>query len=492
MQELISAYGPRFLVAALGVSLALLCLFIVLWILRNRAPSPFVRGGRNRQPRLQVLDAAAVDTRRRIVLIRRDNVEHLVMIGGPTDIVIESGIGDERHYLSAQAGVAQALNEQQSLARPVTPPTLAAEQVTPPLGALAIADEKLPAEAPVVRPAAAEPAKPVPPARPQSTGMQGTEERRPQPMPVRTEAPPAHAPLQTVAPVAAPAAVTAEAVSTFAADREPEQTAEPAAPVLDNAVTFDAVSRPAPKIDSPVTPEIAAFHPTARLEPELTANMNTPAVTDNSGLLAEPAPFRQPERVEPTITAGTPPIEAFRVETVEPVRLDDAAVPAAGSDRPSAAFEPMAVPSASIDPPAIEDVLDAARVRVLTPAPAPAPGNQQSADPVRHAVAAAEPARKREPEVPAKDLSDFERVLEEEMALHLAADPVPPTRHAPELAQILPETRADRPRPPLTVLPPEGARTPAASASTSQQAQEPNLQTEIARIFGEMSASRNN
>src|SRR5690606_30623460 len=50
------------------------------------------RGGKNRQPRLQVLDAAAVDTRRRLVLVRRDEVEHLAMIGGPTDIVIESGI----------------------------------------------------------------------------------------------------------------------------------------------------------------------------------------------------------------------------------------------------------------------------------------------------------------------------------------------------------------------------------------------------------------
>jgi hypothetical protein len=48
LDDLIAAYGNRFLVAALGVSLALLCLFIVLWILRNRAPSPFVRGGRNR------------------------------------------------------------------------------------------------------------------------------------------------------------------------------------------------------------------------------------------------------------------------------------------------------------------------------------------------------------------------------------------------------------------------------------------------------------
>jgi len=33
-----------------------------------------------------------VDARRRLVLIKRDNVEHLLMIGGPTDIVVESGI----------------------------------------------------------------------------------------------------------------------------------------------------------------------------------------------------------------------------------------------------------------------------------------------------------------------------------------------------------------------------------------------------------------
>jgi hypothetical protein len=43
-------------------------------------------------PRLAVIDAAAVDGRRRLVLVRRDNIEHLLMIGGPTDIVVESNI----------------------------------------------------------------------------------------------------------------------------------------------------------------------------------------------------------------------------------------------------------------------------------------------------------------------------------------------------------------------------------------------------------------
>src|SRR6478736_1614295 len=92
--DLMGAYGSRFLLAAGGVGIALLLLIVVLWFMRNRAPSPFLRGGRNRQPRLQVLDAAAVDARRRLVLVRRDDVEHLIMIGGPTDIVIESRISD--------------------------------------------------------------------------------------------------------------------------------------------------------------------------------------------------------------------------------------------------------------------------------------------------------------------------------------------------------------------------------------------------------------
>lgn len=42
--------------------------------------------------RLEITDHASVDGRRRLVLVRRDNVEHLIMIGGPVDIVVETGI----------------------------------------------------------------------------------------------------------------------------------------------------------------------------------------------------------------------------------------------------------------------------------------------------------------------------------------------------------------------------------------------------------------
>jgi hypothetical protein len=49
-------------------------------------------GTRGRQPRLAVIDQTPVDARRRLILIRRDNVEHLLMIGGPSDVVVEPNI----------------------------------------------------------------------------------------------------------------------------------------------------------------------------------------------------------------------------------------------------------------------------------------------------------------------------------------------------------------------------------------------------------------
>ncbi len=124
--DLMGAYGSRFFIAAGGVAIALVLLVAILWIMRNRAPSPFVRGGRNRQPRLQVLDAAAVDARRRLVLVRRDDVEHLIMIGGPTDIVIESRILPIDDSEPEQPPVQNQTIEQPVMiaaTEPVAPPT---------------------------------------------------------------------------------------------------------------------------------------------------------------------------------------------------------------------------------------------------------------------------------------------------------------------------------------------------------------------------------
>lgn len=43
-------------------------------------------------PRLGVSEHIMVDSRRKLLLIRRDDVEHLVLTGGPVDLLIETGI----------------------------------------------------------------------------------------------------------------------------------------------------------------------------------------------------------------------------------------------------------------------------------------------------------------------------------------------------------------------------------------------------------------
>src|SRR3954471_10273391 len=93
MDSLFGAEGSllvRFVVAFVTV---LALIGITFWLIRRfggaRVGSSAQRG---RAPRLAVIDAAAVDGRRRLVLVRRDNVEHLLMIGGPADIVVEQNI----------------------------------------------------------------------------------------------------------------------------------------------------------------------------------------------------------------------------------------------------------------------------------------------------------------------------------------------------------------------------------------------------------------
>ncbi|HEX2215089.1 MAG TPA: flagellar biosynthetic protein FliO [Xanthobacteraceae bacterium] len=82
---------PVKLVVAFAIVLALLA--VVMWIFKRLGGNRIgTTATRNRQPRLAVIDAAAVDGRRRLVLVRRDNVEHLIMIGGPSDVVIEQNI----------------------------------------------------------------------------------------------------------------------------------------------------------------------------------------------------------------------------------------------------------------------------------------------------------------------------------------------------------------------------------------------------------------
>ncbi|UYO00665.1 MAG: flagellar biosynthetic protein FliO [Devosia sp.] len=94
MQFLTSLFGGSgnallTMLFALGAVIVLIVLGV--WLLKvvfNASGS--VARGRNR--RLAVVDTLAVDQKRQLVIIRRDDVEHVILVGGPQDVVVETGI----------------------------------------------------------------------------------------------------------------------------------------------------------------------------------------------------------------------------------------------------------------------------------------------------------------------------------------------------------------------------------------------------------------
>ncbi|MEQ8747610.1 flagellar biosynthetic protein FliO [Pyruvatibacter sp.] len=49
-------------------------------------------GGRATQKRLEIVENLALDPKRRLLIIRRDNAEHLILLGGETETIIETNI----------------------------------------------------------------------------------------------------------------------------------------------------------------------------------------------------------------------------------------------------------------------------------------------------------------------------------------------------------------------------------------------------------------
>jgi flagellar biogenesis protein FliO len=193
-------------------------------------------GTRSRLPRLAVLDSAAVDARRRLVLIRRDNVEHLLMIGGPTDVVVEANV------VRAQAPTAQAPAMQRA-----APPRAPIEPIEP------IEADYDPSLVPIDEPYYEEPAAPQPPVRPAAPPRPAPVVRAPAPAP-RAAAPVPQRPAPAVTP------------------------ARPQPQFPDMAQRLEAALRaPAPESAAPrplVEPRVTTPHtaPPVRMEPQISTS----------------------------------------------------------------------------------------------------------------------------------------------------------------------------------------------------------------------------
>ncbi|CAA7612777.1 flagellar biosynthetic protein FliO [Magnetospirillum sp. UT-4] len=77
-------------VASLALVVGLMLL--VAWAVRRFGLAGLAQRPHGARRRLQVLESAPVDARRRLVLVRRDGTEHLLLVGGGNDLVVEGNI----------------------------------------------------------------------------------------------------------------------------------------------------------------------------------------------------------------------------------------------------------------------------------------------------------------------------------------------------------------------------------------------------------------
>ncbi|PSJ64527.1 hypothetical protein C7I84_05020 [Mesorhizobium ephedrae] len=213
--------GPGYSQAVLWTLFALLLLvvlLIVVKVFRGMFFGTFVAGGRNRKTRLAVMDATAVDSHRRLVLVRRDDIEHLLLIGGPTDVVVERDIriGQQRRPSLPPEGArepqAPAPAAQPAPAPAAAPPQRAPEPLRaapPPPPAKPVPEVpapvlRRPAESAAPLPRLPEPPPPQPSERlaPPRPAAQPVAPPRPEPRPAPAGPEPRPAPAGPVLPAA--------------------------------------------------------------------------------------------------------------------------------------------------------------------------------------------------------------------------------------------------------------------------------------------------
>ncbi|MFG1433814.1 flagellar biosynthetic protein FliO [Xanthobacter sediminis] len=98
LQQLFGAELDFSVRLAISVVVIAALLGITVFVMRRLgAGMPGRAAGRGRPgPRLSIVDAISLDPRRRLVLVRRDDVEHLLLTGGSNDVVVEQNINGSR------------------------------------------------------------------------------------------------------------------------------------------------------------------------------------------------------------------------------------------------------------------------------------------------------------------------------------------------------------------------------------------------------------
>ncbi|MFC6024907.1 hypothetical protein [Methylobacterium mesophilicum] len=355
---------------------------------------------RGRQPRLGIVDVYELDRARQLILLRRDNVEHLLLVGGPNDVVVERNI--QRAQRPLPEATLRADGGAEPLGEPLPDPMAQGGRLAEPPRALAeIAGRRSEPlfdpgfEMPVVVPPPVPRSAAAPPVTfPLDVGLLGGDE------PGQEVSPPSV--LQTRA--AEPAAPAPPLRETFSPRRILSRTAPPLAEPRANPAS-ERVPETAPERDEPVrtAPPPPSFTASSLAVPTERRSVDPAVLNDMArqlqAALARPAsavtpappPALAPESVDPVaalMAAAPPPAPA----PPTPAPVSAAPVPPAPVP-PAPPADPQPQPPTSEPPPAAVSLPEPAAPRPpspVEPTPPPAP----VAPPPRPAPAAPRPEPK--------------------------------------------------------------------------------------------------
>ncbi|MDR3493596.1 MAG: flagellar biosynthetic protein FliO [Ancalomicrobiaceae bacterium] len=451
-------------VAQFVIALVLVVILIVLvaWVIGRFASSSLAgrKGSTKGRSRLAVTDASDVDGHRRLVLVRRDDVEHLIMIGGPNDLLIESRIVRQPTTAgrpNPQQMPRTSAPSPQELLSAAAPPAALVPPAAQPAPAPSLAQQRVPTQPP--RHEALDDSAPTQLAQPAEPPVPRRPDLRPPTLnsllhaaasvaatPPATTPPPSHtAPPSHAAPQhrAAPA---------FEPPRPPQVATSRTLPPLHR---YDDREGPT-EIVPPARPAVEAPTPFAVEQKSRVSNQIEQAL---SGLAPEPAPMPRPvvsEQAQPrqtrfeSVSSQQPALQEFEASVLMP------ATPAAPQHETTAPARPLMPP--------------------IPPRPTPVPRASQSAP-----VAAPQSVRAAaEPD---------------------AATPEPDTiAFVPRPALVMPLPQAPRPQPtqpvaaprPLTAMPFPGpaAATPLSAPlgepKSEQKQKSDELEEEMAKLLSEL------
>ncbi|WP_342151741.1 hypothetical protein [Methylorubrum sp. SB2] len=395
MQAFFSSDGS-FVVQFLVIFLVILVLLIGAVLLFRRFSGRGLSltagaNGRGRQPRLGIVDIYELDRQRQLILLRRDNVEHLLLVGGPNDVVIERNIqrGAGARYAPEPDQTADpaldAARADKFLDSPA-PPAFAMPEVVPP--ALPGAEPPHPERTPPLDPGLFEPevVSPTPAAPARSRPASPVSRLIRRSAPPLADTPPEPVPPPAPAPAPPPASEPVPETPPVIAGRGPRP--------VDPAVLSDmarqlqvALKRPSSAVTPPPGgPESPPLPPAPDLRPDPLAAAMAAAQADPPPAPKPPAPAKPtPAKSAPAKPAPAPKPAAEAKPAAEPkVEAGAKAIPAmtAPADPAPVAVPPPAPPQPAPAPkPAPAKPAEAAPKPAPEAKPAPAPPKPEPAKP---------------------------------------------------------------------------------------------------------------